>query len=72
MLGANVFCLERALVSSRGTVFWCVGRWTHRGIVVLRPFFFWGGVVSYGGSLCSCVWLSPALVKLDASRHLSC
>ena len=55
-------------MSSRGRVVWCVGRWDtswYRGIVATTI-----EVVSYGGYWYSCVWLSPALVKLDVVSAL--
>ena len=57
-------------MSSRGTVVWCVGRWTswYRGVVATTII----GVVSHGGCEKSCVWVSPALVMLDVSQRLSC
>ena len=53
---ANVFCWQRTLVTSRGIVVWCVGRWTYRGIVVLWLLLSLG-VVSYGGC-----WLQLCVV----------
>ena len=58
-------------MGSRGIVVWCVGRWTYRFIVVLWLQLVIG-VVSHGGYWKSCVWLSPALAKLDVSQRLSC
>ena len=62
--------LARALVSSRGIVVWCVGRWTHRGIVVLLLLLLgWSLTVAIGYSG---VWLCPAPAKLDVTQRLSC